>query len=244
MDQDWAISEVQTFVAKCEEHTGLWVRAGSSGPPREIAGPLHDDVRSRLPIIKKIADRAWPDWREHEMERAAVSWEYEPILGIARQLEVLLRRSAELEEKLGAPGPVLSVSTMHRDVWDAASSLWRNGHFGEAVSAAAKSVNAAMQSKVGRRDLSDSKLVAECFTPGPPGPGSPRLRLMADDGSDTYKSLHSGALNFGQGCFMAIRNVLAHEYGPLAEPPEEEALHYLAAFSILARWVEKSTVQR
>jgi hypothetical protein len=67
---------------------------------------------------------------------------------------------------------------------------------------------------------------------------------MPDDGSEVYRSLHAGALAYGQGCFKAIRNVLAHEYGQLAEPPEEEALHYLAAFSVLARWIEKATVQR
>lgn len=61
------------------------------------------------------------------------------------------------------------------------------------------------------------------------GPTSPRTRRR---------------LAFGQGCFKAIRNVLAHEYGTLAEPPEEEALHYLAAFSVLARWIDQATVER
>jgi Protein of unknown function (Hypoth_ymh) len=67
---------------------------------------------------------------------------------------------------------------------------------------------------------------------------------MNNDGSETYRSLHAGAMAFGQGCFKAIRNVLAHEYGGLADPPEEEALHYLAAFSVLARWIEQATVER
>jgi hypothetical protein len=67
---------------------------------------------------------------------------------------------------------------------------------------------------------------------------------MQDDGSDTFKNLHAGIAAFGQGCFKAIRNVLAHEYGQLAEPPQEEALHYLAAFSTLARWIEKAKVER
>ena len=125
----------------------------------------------------------------------------------------------------------------------ASKSLWRNKHFGEAVTAAARSVNAALQAKVNRKDASESKLVSECFSLDAPKPGIPRLRLMPDDGSDTYKNLHAGALAFGQGCFKAIRNVLAHEYGPLAEPPEDEALHYLAAFSVLARWIDQATVE-
>jgi hypothetical protein len=67
---------------------------------------------------------------------------------------------------------------------------------------------------------------------------------MPDDRSDAYTSLHSGAMAFGQGCFKAIRNVLAHEYGKPAEPPEDEPLEYLAAFSILARWIDQATVER
>jgi hypothetical protein len=196
-----------------------------------------------MPIIEQIADRAWPEWRDHLPDRASMSWEYDPLLQIAKQVLQLLIRRDELERNLGEAGPALSAVTMHRDVWEASKSLWRNGHFGEAVSAAAKSVNAMLQAKVSRREISDAKLVSECFSLEPPKPGVPRLRLMPDDGSEVYRSLHAGALAYGQGCFKAIRNVLAHEYSQLAEPPEEEALHYLAAF-VLARWIEKATVQR
>ena len=49
---------------------------------------------------------------------------------------------------------------------------------------------------------------------------------------------------FGQGCFTAIRNVLTHEHGTAAELDEADALHYLAAFSILARWIDEATVVR
>jgi Protein of unknown function (Hypoth_ymh) len=173
-----------------------------------------------------------------------IDWEYTPLLQIAKQVLVMLTRKDELEKNLGEAGPALSVATMHRDVWDASKSLWRNGHFGDAVDAAARSVNAALQAKVERRDISDAKLVAECFSLDPPKPDAPRLRMMDNDGSETYRSLHTGAMAFGQGCFKAIRNVLAHEYGGLADPPEEEALHYLAAFSVLARWIEQAAVER
>jgi hypothetical protein len=191
-----------------------------------------------MPIIEDIADRARPKWRDHLPQPQSFSWEYTPMLQVAKQLRALLVRKEELDRNLGDVGPTLSASTMHADVWKAAKSLWGNGHFGEAVNAAARSINDKLQAKVSRRDISEAKLVNECFSLGPPEPGVPRLRLMPDDGSDTYKNLHGGALAFGQGCFRAIRNVLAHEYGPIAEPPEEEALHYLAAFSILARWID------
>ena len=231
MNTAWAISELEAFQAACERNSST----------RE-SGTFTDAI-SRIPVVEMIADRAWPDWRSHldVLPRAAA---YVPMLHVAAKTLVLLRRKDEIQANLGEVGPSLSASTMHRDVWDASRSLWRNGHFGEAVSSAAKSVNAALQSKVTRRDASDMKLVSECFSLDVPKPGVPRLRLMPNDGSDTYKSMHEGALAFGRGCFMGIRNVLAHEYGQMAEPPEEVALHYLAAFSVLARWIDQAKVER
>ena len=46
---------------------------------------------------------------------------------------------------------------------------------------------------------------------------------------------------FAEGCFAAIRNPIAHETADLTET---EALERVAAFSILARWVESSAVDR
>lgn len=195
-----------------------------------------------MPIVEQIADRAWLDWRMHRPARGSMGWEYDPSVDIAHQTLAQLQRRQELAENLGDVGPSFHASTLHPDVWEAAQAPWRNGHFGDAVRAAARSVNAQLQSRVGRRDESDGKLVGESFSVKPPIAGQPRLRLMDDDGSDTYRSLHEGAASFGRGCFMAIRNVLNHEYGSVAEPPEQEALEHLAAFSILARWIERSDV--
>lgn len=244
LNVDWAIKELTEFIARAQNHRVAYKQDGEYAHRNLAIKALHDDVLNRMPIVEAIADRAWPEWRNHLEDRISFSWEYDPLDRVAKQLLMMLERKEELDQYLGEIGPVLSASTMHRDVWDASKSLWRNGHFGEAVSAAAKSVNAALQTKVGRRDASDMRLVSDCFSLDSPKPGIPRLRLMQNDGSDTYKSIHEGALAFGRGCFMAIRNVLAHEYGQLAEPPEFEALHYLAAFSVLAKWIDQATVER
>jgi hypothetical protein len=45
-----------------------------------------------------------------------------------------------------------------------------------------------------------------------------------------------------EGIFAGIRNPLTHEAG--IELDEQVALEYLAALSILARWVDDSTVER
>jgi hypothetical protein len=45
----------------------------------------------------------------------------------------------------------------------------------------------------------------------------------------------------GAGCFEGIRNPAAHEDG--LSLPEQMALEQLAAFSVLARWIDECTVE-
>ncbi|MFD3648022.1 TIGR02391 family protein [Streptomyces cyaneofuscatus] len=61
--------------------------------------------------------------------------------------------------------------------------------------------------------------------------------MMADDSSDTFRSVDRGAMSFAEGCFTGIRNSDIHGDG-LPELPVREALEQLAAFSVLARWVD------
>lgn len=109
-----------------------------------------------------------------------------------------------------------------------------------AVTAAPK-VNAETQNKVGHRDVSETRLFQQVFSVDAPRAGQPRLRLMADDGSDTFRSVHCGAMAFAEGCYAGIRNPNSHEDGP-PELPEHQALEQLAAFSVPARWVDTAAL--
>ncbi|GAA3803555.1 TIGR02391 family protein [Streptomyces chiangmaiensis] len=91
-------------------------------------------------------------------------------------------------------------------------------------------------------DLSETKLFQSAFSQTPPKAGEPRLRLMDDDGWDTFRSIHRGAMAFAEGCCAGIRNSNSHEDG-LPELPEHEALEQPAAFSVLARWVDTASVE-
>ena len=74
-----------------------------------------------------------------------------------------------------------------------------------------------------------------------PTNGKSRLRRMKPDASDTYKSVQRGAMALAEGIYAGIRNPLNHQ-----EPTdidEQVALEYLAALSVLARWVDDSTVE-
>jgi hypothetical protein len=49
-------------------------------------------------------------------------------------------------------------------------------------------------------------------------------------------------MNFGAGCFMAIRNPVGHLPNDEHELTEQEALERFAALSLLARWIDQAGV--
>jgi len=105
----------------------------------------------------------------------------------------------------------------------------------------ARSVNARLQQRLGRRDRSEAALCREAFSPRDPTAEQPRLRFAGDRTSDTWKSRQQGGVDFGAGCFEGIRNPAAHEDS--LNLPERIALEQLAAFSLLARWIEECTIE-
>jgi hypothetical protein len=99
-----------------------------------------------------------------------------------------------------------------------------------------------LQQKLGRHDASESALVREAFSTDPPAPGRPRLRFPGDRTSDTWRSRQQGGIQLGAGCFTGIRNPAAHEDDLVLT--EQVALEQLAAFSLLARWIDECTVEK
>ena len=152
-----------------------------------------------------------------------------------------LVRAEEVRQNLGEDAPDLSASELHPWIWSGAKSLWQSGHYREAVEGAIKKLNAETQNKVGRRDVSETNLFKQAFSTDDATPGKARLRRMTPDASDTYKSVQRGAMAFAEGVFAGIRNPLSHEADQ--ELSEQEALEYLAALSVLARWVDESEVE-
>lgn len=50
-------------------------------------------------------------------------------------------------------------------------------------------------------------------------------------------------MDFGAGCFAAIRNPVGHLPNDQFELPEQDALERLAALSLLARWIDDSSLE-
>ena len=165
-------------------------------------------------------------------------WQLQRV-GAQRAL-VQLERSSELSERLGDNAPRLNAGLLHPWVWNGARSLWSSGHYLEAVRAASVQLNAETQNKIRNREISEAALFQNAFSDDAPQPGKPRLRFVDDDGGKTAQSVRRGIRFFAEGCYAAIRNPASHD--PQAELPETEALEQLAAFSILARWVDCAVV--
>ncbi|MFF2317762.1 TIGR02391 family protein [Arthrobacter sp. NPDC058097] len=77
-----------------------------------------------------------------------------------------------------------------------------------------------------------------------PKDGAPRLRLTVDDGGKTYQNLHRGARSYADGLYTAIRNPGMHKPQENSGGEEQLALEQLAAFSLLARWIDQAEVRR
>lgn len=227
-----------------DQATAEWARASLLEQRQaldryEITG---GDWRAR----RARADQMWPRTREILRELApdhlrAITfgvgrWEYRAVTAINFALGVL-DHSAEVAQHLGQRGPTLNAAGLHPWVWQSAVPLWGVAHQ-DAVNAAARAVNARLRQKLGSR-LADVELTNEAFGSGDPRPGRARLRFPGVR-DDTWTSRLNGARGLGQACFQGVRNVGSHED---ADWSEQEALEYLAMFSVLARWIEECEVE-
>lgn len=158
-------------------------------------------------------------------------------LDLARRALGQLATAAETAQYItGSSAPTMAADSLHPLIWDAASKLWQDEHHGPAVQRAATFLNAHVQDLTGRRDVSDSTLMAQVFSASPPEKDKPRLRWPGDDKDLTVKAMRAGMLQFSQGCFMAIRNPATHG---TSDTSAQEALEQLAVLSTLARWIDQ-----
>lgn len=240
LNMEWAVAELDKFI----EQT-VMTNNSRSGPgyvsissKSSTAAPTAE-VTKQAQVVEQILSRALPNWRAITEISASNRWSQHREAAIRAREQ--LSREQELRDNLGDDAPEISAANLHPWVWSGARSLWQSGHFRSAVEDAAKKVNAETQNKLGRRDASETKLFQEAFSEKPAEPGKARLRRMKPDGSDTYKSVQRGAMALAEGVYAGIRNPFNHESPK--DIDEQIALEYLAALSVLARWVGESTVE-
>lgn len=235
---EWALEQLDDFIrATTVHHVPPPSGVISAGSYR--TADSEEEVVKRAQVAEQILERVLPGWRSLEVSTGRKKWALHHEASVRAREN--LRRQEEIRKNLGDDAPELSAAKLHPWVWDGASSLWQSGHFREAVEAAIRKLNAETQNKLGRRDVSETDLFNQAFSEQVPAAGKPRLYRMKNDGSSTFKSVQRGARTFAEGVFAGIRNPLAHEADQ--EMPEQQALEYLAALSVLSRWVDESTLE-
>ncbi|MCI4675616.1 TIGR02391 family protein [Candidatus Mycolicibacterium alkanivorans] len=132
--------------------------------------------------------------------------------------------------------PTVDVAQMHPAVWGQAARLWRDGHYRQAVSAAADGVVQLVKARTGGPELDDTTRWNQAFSEKDPEPGRPRLRWPGDQTDRTVVSMNDGLRRFAPGAQLTIRNPATH--GP-GEMTQQEAVERLSVLSLLARWVDE-----
>lgn len=240
LDREWAIEEIDLFLRATDQvaydnrpGSGVFV-FGTHMRGSETEGS------QRAHVVEQILDRVLPGWSR---ERPDKDEDFDWLRDQASRAKAALQRQAELAEKLGDNAPDMDASNLHPWAWANGKSYWNTGHYHQAVMQAAIRINAETQAKLGRMDVSETALFNEAFSLDAPKEGAPRLRLAADDGGKTYQNLHRGARAFADGLYTAIRNPGMHKPQESDGGEEQLALEQLAAFSLLARWVDQATVE-
>ncbi|MDU7816474.1 MAG: TIGR02391 family protein [Bacillota bacterium] len=240
MNVEWAVAELDKFIRQTVMTNDSFAGNGVAYFSNKSSTAAADaEVAQQAQVVEKIFDRVIPRWRADIELRKSNRWTRHREAAIRAKAE--LERQEEVRKNLGDDAPEISAANLHPWVWSGAQSLWRSGHYRSAVEDAAKKLNAETQNKLGRRDVSETDLFKQAFSLDSPAPGKPRLRRMKDDGSDTYKSMQRGAMALAEGFYAGIRNPFNHE--DPRDIDEQIGLEYLAALSVLARWVDESTVE-
>ena len=207
-------------------------------PYTEIPLEIKNAIDKLLPLIEEIA-------RALGEEKRAIrvgGWPHQAP-SVTNRLIAIVEQRDDYQQIFGPVGSTLAASRLHPWVWHAAVNLWDGEHYKQAVHAATSAVEEQTQLKLDRGDLSGAGLYTQAFTVDKLGakPAGRRLRFphvdeLTSDGkrNQSWTSAHQGAMSFGQGCAQGIRNLNAHGTGELLE---QKALEYLAALSVLARWV-------
>ncbi|MGW5518672.1 TIGR02391 family protein [Nocardia africana] len=136
--------------------------------------------------------------------------------------------------KVEQPRPA-GPAEMHPTVWGAARPLWDDGHYREAVAAAAEALVDKVKTLVKRRDIAETSVWQHAFSNSPAKPGEIRLRWPGEPEDRDVKSMNDGLRQFAPGVQMTIRNSAAHSTEKMSE---QDALERLGTLSLLAGWVD------
>ncbi|WP_033820567.1 TIGR02391 family protein [Kitasatospora sp. MBT63] len=156
----------------------------------------------------------------------------------------------EAEATVGTDLPAFAPAQFHPVVWSAAAAHWTNHQYRVAVREAAEALNVHWKDRVGRHDVDDTSFWQQTLSAGEPSPGKPKLAWPGTPTDKTTKSMRGGLEPLGSGLInlssalkdlaaglnLTVRNVTTHTRDELTE---QEAMERLAAYSYLARLLDR-----
>lgn len=233
LNEDWALGRLDAWITAgrqlCISTGRAWVYS-STAKVGELRA-MHDQVRR---IVHRVLDLdALPDLMplSHDGRITVLM----TGITLCEDAAGRLRTGAETQLYLGSSAPTMAADQLHSNIWSSAKKRWNSGNYSDAVQRAATFLNADIQDKAGRHDVSDSGLMREVFSLSPAAAGKPRLRWPGAEDNLSAQAMRVGILNYSQGIFSAIRNIATHS---TAELTRQEAIEQLAALSVLAHWVD------
>ncbi|MEY2473376.1 MAG: hypothetical protein QOK28_2705 [Actinomycetota bacterium] len=205
------------------------------------------NIVARLKVVEQIGKELDEMNPTHFANRSLMGeWGWFNCQDSVTRLIGIIDTKAEADAIFAPSGPKLSASALHPWIWNAALDLWDKGEYRVAVTEAGRKLDIQLQTKLAKHDDSGASLVGNAFSLNGPTAATatktaqPRLRFAhLVPGSERWKSAHEGAAAFGRGCMMGIRNWAVHDDTDIAE---QEALEYLAALSVVARWIDSATL--
>lgn len=243
VDTDWVREQLTDYIARTravnQSHSGSGYTSITARTAPECG---RAEAIARTETVRPILDRLYPEWRSENT--GSKNDEFRSERDACRRLLARLENKDDVERRLGGgdTSPRITAASLHPLIWTAAQAQWSTGHRHEAVLAASKAVNSQLQAKLSRRDVSEKDLVRQAFSERDPEEGKPRLRFPHVEDEQTRESMRQGAMDFGAGCFAAIRNPVGHLPNDQVELDEQSALERLAALSLLARWIDEASV--
>jgi len=194
MDREGLQRHLTEYLRLLAEIAGF--RLGTSPEYKRI----NRELMMRGPGVRRILNELQPDLGNYSRK---LIHECNAARAACNEGLGILRYDSEINLMLIPDSPTLRTDRLHHQVWSAARTLWATDHYRLAVQQAAEAVNALMQSRAGRRNVSNTTLAKDCFNIKAPAPGVPRLRMQGDRSTETWKSVQEGTMFLGMACFRA-----------------------------------------
>ncbi|MCY4102088.1 MAG: hypothetical protein OXG55_02300 [bacterium] len=205
INEEPALEALHEFRGHLQRNEDIHRRGGSKAASADESA---DRLAELEPLIEQIAAEVESDPKRHTppSHGAFVSgtWSWSNRVRWVVRLIGILENRARHADIFAPPGPKLAASQLHPWVWNAATDLWDNGHYREAVQKAATAVEQQTQLKLDLTSRGGTDLYMTAFKADAKS-GDRRVRFghlqqKAADGELTadWRSAHDGAAHFGR----------------------------------------------